>query len=43
VSKFESRRVSPYPNQLARLASALGVDADDADCLLEEVKDDDAR
>jgi len=39
VSKIEKGRVVPYPVQLARLAAALGVPAEQADTLLERVDD----
>ena len=37
VSKFESRRARPYPRELHRLATALGLSATEAGRLLEEV------
>lgn len=37
VSKFESGRAKPYPRELRRLAHALGLPADQAHNLLDEV------
>ncbi len=36
VSKVEARRQVPYPSQLKRLATALGVPVSKADTLLED-------
>lgn len=42
ISLFESRRMVPYPAQLMKIATALGVLADPED-LLAEVNDDDCQ
>jgi len=38
VSLIESGRLRPYPSQLARIAEVLGVPADDAGRLLDEIE-----
>lgn len=38
VSLIESKRMAPYPIQLAKIAEVLGVPAGDAGRLLEEVE-----
>ena len=37
VSRFEGRRLVPYPSQLRKLARALGVERENAASLIEEV------
>jgi transcriptional regulator with XRE-family HTH domain len=37
VSKFESGQAKPYPRELRRLATALGLPATEADRLLDEM------